>query len=278
MAGSVNLGAPVTMQVQRVGADTRHEAIVAMMRDAMSQRPALARVADRWAGPFLWAVLVLAALAAAAWSVIDPSRAVWVAVSVLIVTCPCALSLAVPAALVAAAGGLARRGVLVQRLDALESMARLERLFIDKTGTLTTQAAAVAAGAHRLCRTRRWQSPADSIGGGRVAGGVVAGIPCREALAAAAGPAPPWVVDAGRGTGRARAARPRPGGHELAAGLRARGRALQHSPAMPRRRTRAAAVWLCADDGGCAAFELRRGAARRRGRSDGRCCARRATS
>ena len=87
----------------------------------MSQRPALARVADRLAGPFLWAVLVLAAAAAAAWSVIDPSRAVWVAVSVLIVTCPCALSLAAPAALVAAAGGLARRGVLVQRLDALES-------------------------------------------------------------------------------------------------------------------------------------------------------------
>ncbi len=139
VAGSINLGAPVTMRVQRVGADTRHEAIVALMRDAMSQRPSLARVADRWAGPFLWTVLVLAAIAAAVWSVLDPSRAVWVAVSVLIVTCPCALSLAVPAALVAAAGGLARRGVLVQRLDALESMAGLGHLFIDKTGTLTTQ-------------------------------------------------------------------------------------------------------------------------------------------
>jgi Cu2+-exporting ATPase len=57
-------------------------------------------------------VLLLARVAAAAWSVIDPARAVWVAVSVLIVTCPCALSLAAPAALVAAAGGLARRGVL----------------------------------------------------------------------------------------------------------------------------------------------------------------------
>jgi Cu2+-exporting ATPase len=139
VAGSVNLGAPALMQVQRVGADTRHEAIVAMMRDAMSQRPTLARVADRWAGPFLWAVVGLAALAAAVWSVLDPSRAVWVAVSVLIVTCPCALSLAAPAVLVAAAGGLARRGVLLQRLDALEGMARLDHLFIDKTGTLTTQ-------------------------------------------------------------------------------------------------------------------------------------------
>jgi Cu2+-exporting ATPase len=137
IAGSLNLGAPVTMAVERTGADTRYEAIVALMRDALSQRPSLARVADRWAGPFLWTVLGLAAASAAAWSVFDPSRAVWVAVSVLIVTCPCALSLAVPAVLVAATGGLARRGVLVQRLDAIEAIARLDRLFLDKTGTLT---------------------------------------------------------------------------------------------------------------------------------------------
>ncbi len=137
IAGSLNLGAPVTMAVERTGADTRYEAIVALMRDALSQRPSLARVADRWAGPFLWAVLGLAAASAAAWSVFDPERAVWVAVAVLIVTCPCALSLAVPAVLVAATGALARRGVLVQRLDAIEAIAKLDRLFLDKTGTLT---------------------------------------------------------------------------------------------------------------------------------------------
>lgn len=139
VGGSINLGAPVVMQVERVGADTRFEAIVAMMRDAMSQRPALARWADVWAGPFLWVVLLLAAGSALAWSFIDPSRAVWVAVSVLIVTCPCALSLAAPAALVAATGALARRGIMVQRLDALESLARMNRLFLDKTGTLTDE-------------------------------------------------------------------------------------------------------------------------------------------
>jgi Cu2+-exporting ATPase len=81
--------------------------------------------------------LLLAAGAAAAWSVIEPSRAVWVAVSVLIVTCPCALSLAAPATLVAAARGLARRGVLLQRLDALEVLATARHFFFDKTGTLT---------------------------------------------------------------------------------------------------------------------------------------------
>jgi P-type Cu2+ transporter len=137
LAGSVNMAGPLEMRVECVGADTRQEAIVALMRQALSQRPAMARVADRWAGPFLWTVLLLAAGSAAAWSVIDPSRAVWVAVSVLIVTCPCALSLATPATLVAAASGLARRGVLLRRLDALESLAKVNRVFFDKTGTLT---------------------------------------------------------------------------------------------------------------------------------------------
>jgi Cu2+-exporting ATPase len=137
MGGSVNVGAPVLVQVQRVGGDTRLESIISMMRSAMTQRPAAARVADRWAGPFLWAVLVLAAAAAATWSVIDPARAVWVAVSVLIVTCPCALSLAAPATMVAAARGLARRGVLLQRLDAIEVLARASHFLFDKTGTLT---------------------------------------------------------------------------------------------------------------------------------------------
>jgi Cu2+-exporting ATPase len=137
VAASINVGAPVVMRVDRVGADTRYEAIVAMMREAMSQRPSTARLADRWAGPFLWAVLALALLGAAAWSLIDPSRAIWVAVSVLIVTCPCAFSLAAPAALVAAAGGLARRGVIFKRLEAIEGLAGVTQLFIDKTGTLT---------------------------------------------------------------------------------------------------------------------------------------------
>lgn len=141
VAGSTNLGAPVTVCVERAGADTRYEAIVAMMRGALSQRPALARAADRFAGPFLVGVLLLAAGAAAAWSVIEPSRALEVAVAVLIVTCPCAISLAAPATLVAAAGALARRGVLVQRLDALEALAGTRHFFIDKTGTLTEERA-----------------------------------------------------------------------------------------------------------------------------------------
>jgi Cu2+-exporting ATPase len=148
VGGSVNVGAPVRMRVQRVGADTRYEHIVALMQQALTERPALARAADRWARPFLWVVLVLAAGASLAWSLVEPSRAVWVAVSVLIVTCPCALSLAAPSVMVAAAGGLARRGVLLQRLDALEALSRVRRLFIDKTGTLTEDSLALREVVH----------------------------------------------------------------------------------------------------------------------------------
>ncbi len=144
-AGGINLLAPVVMVVERLGADTRHDALKALVRSALSTRPEALRLADRWAGVFLAAVLVLAAGAAAVWSVLDPGRAVWVAVSVLIVTCPCALSLATPSALLSAAGALARQGMLLQRLGALETLARVDWLFVDKTGTLTEDRLDVAA-------------------------------------------------------------------------------------------------------------------------------------
>lgn len=251
VGGSVNLGAPVTMQVQRVGADTRHEAIVALMRDALSQRPSMARLADRVAGPFLWVVLILAGGAAAAWSVIDPSRAVWVAVSVLIVTCPCALALAVPAALVAAAGGLARRGVLVQRLDALETMTRLDRIYFDKTGTLTTQAL-------QLQSARLWQ-PNALLPSEAAARGVAASLagwsrhPLSLALVAAeAAPPPLQWTEVAEHPGRGLEALD-PQGRRWRLGACDWARAL-----LPNASATAAdaqwQVWLCADDGGCAAF------------------------
>lgn len=137
LAGSLNTQAPLEMRVTRVGSDTRFESIVALMRDAAGQRPTVAGLADRWAAPFLWAVLLLAAAATAAWSLIDPARAVAVGVAVLIVTCPCALWLATPATLVAAASGLASRGVLLRRVAALEALAQVDTVFIDKTGTLS---------------------------------------------------------------------------------------------------------------------------------------------
>jgi len=137
VAGSMNLGAPVWCQVERLGPDTRYQQIVNLVHQALTERPGWLRVADRFAGPFLWAVLALAALGALAWQWVDPSRSVWVAVSVLVVTCPCALSLAAPSALLAAAGALARQGVLVRRIEAVETLASVDLALFDKTGTLT---------------------------------------------------------------------------------------------------------------------------------------------
>ncbi|MCR5882447.1 cadmium-translocating P-type ATPase [Rhizobacter sp. J219] len=145
VGGSLNLAAPVVVRVQQLGEGTRYQQIVELLQHALTERPGVLRLADRWAGPFLFGVLLLAAGAAAVWSVIDPSRAVWVAVAVLIVTCPCALSLATPAALLAATGGLARRGVLVQRLDAIEALGSVDTAVFDKTGTLTQDSLVLAA-------------------------------------------------------------------------------------------------------------------------------------
>jgi len=137
VAGSLNLVAPVWMAIERLGPDTRYQQIVNLVHQAMTEKPGWMRQADRVAGPFLWGVLLLAGLGALAWQWIDPARSVWVAVSVLVVTCPCALSLAAPAALLTAAGAMAKQGVLVRHLDALEALSRVDQVYFDKTGTLT---------------------------------------------------------------------------------------------------------------------------------------------
>ena len=137
VAGSFNLGGPVRVRVLQVGRDTRFAQIVRLMEQASTQKPRLAILADRIAAPFLLLVLLAAAVAGVYWWQIDHTRALAVAVAVLIVTCPCALSLATPAAMLSAAGALARRGVLVRRLQAFETLAGIQAVVFDKTGTLT---------------------------------------------------------------------------------------------------------------------------------------------
>jgi Cu2+-exporting ATPase len=137
VAGSFNLGGPVRVRVDRVGPDTRFAQIVRLMEHASTQKPRLAVLADRVAAPFLVLVLFAAAFAGLYWWQIDHTKALSVAVAVLIVTCPCALSLATPAAMLASAGALARRGVLVRRLQAFEALADIDAVVFDKTGTLT---------------------------------------------------------------------------------------------------------------------------------------------
>ena len=145
IAGSNNLSGPLEVRVARAGRQTRYAGIVALMEQASLHKPRLAQVADRIATPFLLLVLLASAGAAAWWWPYGAAHAIGVAVAVLIVTCPCALSLATPAATLAAAGALARRGVLVRRLQALEACARIDTVIFDKTGTLTEDRFTVAA-------------------------------------------------------------------------------------------------------------------------------------
>ena len=159
LAGSYNLSAPVELQVDRLGDSTRFAQIVALMAQAASQKPRLAQLADRVARPFLVGVLVAAALAGVLWWPSGPGHALMVVVAVLVVTCPCALSLATPAALLAAAGRLAKSGVLVRRLQALENLAQVDTVVFDKTGTLTQGGMAVVA-----IRTRGGMPPDVALG------------------------------------------------------------------------------------------------------------------
>jgi Cu2+-exporting ATPase len=137
IGGSINLANPLVVRVERVGRDTMLAAIVRLVERAMSERHRIVALADRYAHWFVAAVLVLSLATGLAWAAVDPSRALWIAVSVLVVTCPCALSLATPVALTVATGELARRGCVVTRGHAIETLARATDVVLDKTGTLT---------------------------------------------------------------------------------------------------------------------------------------------
>ncbi len=139
LAGSLNLTATVQVQVITLGKQTRFGQMVALMESAAVSKPGMALLADRVAKPFLWGVLIMAALAAAWGWQYSPSHALMVAVSVLIVTCPCALSLATPAAMLSTAGALAKAGVMLRSLQALQSLAKVDTVIFDKTGTLTNE-------------------------------------------------------------------------------------------------------------------------------------------
>ena len=139
MAGSMNLTATVQVKVNSLGKQTRFGQMVALMESASVSKPSMALLADRVAKPFLWGVLILAAIAAAWGWQYSPSHALMVAVSVLIVTCPCALSLATPAAMLSTAGALAKAGVMLRSLQALQALAKVDTVIFDKTGTLTNE-------------------------------------------------------------------------------------------------------------------------------------------
>ena len=137
IGGSLLLDGPVRARVTRVGADTALAGIAALVARAQSERPRLAQAGERAAAGFVARVLALAALCAIGWSFVDPSRALAATLAVLVVSCPCAFALAVPAALTRALSVLAARGVFVVHTDAIENLALATHAVFDKTGTLT---------------------------------------------------------------------------------------------------------------------------------------------
>jgi Cu2+-exporting ATPase len=137
IGGTLNQQNPLVMRVEKTGEETRLSAIVRLLDRAQSEKPRIGRMADRAASWFVGLLLFLTAVIAAVWFAIDPDKVLWITVSVLVITCPCALGLATPAALTAATGRLTKLGLLTTRGHALETLAQVTDIVFDKTGTLT---------------------------------------------------------------------------------------------------------------------------------------------
>lgn len=136
-AGSINLDRLLEMQVTRTGSDTTLGTISRLSERARYARPAFVTLADRVASYLVVALLLVATVVAFIWYLVAPERAFEVTLSVLVVTCPCALALATPAAFAAAGSRLSQLHLLVTNGNAIESLARATSFMFDKTGTLT---------------------------------------------------------------------------------------------------------------------------------------------
>jgi len=136
-AGTHNILNPLIMRVEAVGQSTRIAGIASLLDQALLAKPLMVSLAEKWAGYFVGFLLLGAFLSSAIWLYIDPSKAWIVLVSVLVASCPCALSLAVPTAMAAAQGAVTRLGLLVVRGHVMEGLVKANDLVLDKTGTLT---------------------------------------------------------------------------------------------------------------------------------------------
>lgn len=137
VGGSLNVEGPLEACVDRVGQDTVLSHILRLLDQAQAEKPRITLMADRAAGWFVLAVLILAGGVGLYWGIYAPERWLEITIAVLVVTCPCALSLATPTAVTAATGTLTRAGMLTTRGQALEGLAQATHVIFDKTGTLT---------------------------------------------------------------------------------------------------------------------------------------------
>ena len=138
--GTMNTTGRLVVEATRVGSDTTLAGIARLVEQAQTTKAPIQRLADRVSAVFVPVVLVLAALTFTGWWVVtgDPSRALEVAIAVLVIACPCALGLATPTALLVGTGRGARLGILIKGADVLEDTRRIDAVVLDKTGTVTT--------------------------------------------------------------------------------------------------------------------------------------------
>src|SRR5690606_32123245 len=140
-AGTTNGSGAFVMRAERIGGDTLLSQIVTMVAQAQRSRAPVQRLVDRVAAWFVPAVVIVAAIAAIVWGAIGPppvyAHALLVAVSVLIIACPCALGLATPMSIMVGVGRGAQEGVLIRDAAALERLEKVTTIVVDKTGTLT---------------------------------------------------------------------------------------------------------------------------------------------
>ena len=138
IAGTLNTASPLIIRADEVGKRTRLAHIVKLLDRALSQKPRLAVLADKYASSFVLSTVIFAVpVFLGWWWYADVYKALWITVSLLVITCPCALSLATPTALAASTGKLAGQGILVSGSQALEALALVTDVVFDKTGTLT---------------------------------------------------------------------------------------------------------------------------------------------
>ena len=141
IGGTINQTGSFIMMAEKIGQDTVLSRIVHMVAEAQRSRAPIQKLADLVAGWFVPAVILIAAISFAAWSVYGPTPAMGygliAAVSVLIIACPCALGLATPMSIMVGVGRGAQSGVLIKNAEALERIEKVDTLVIDKTGTLT---------------------------------------------------------------------------------------------------------------------------------------------
>ena len=136
-AGTHNILNPLFMRIDAVGQSTRIAGIASLLDQALLAKPVMVSLAEKWAAYFVAFLLLSAFLSSAIWLYFDPSQAWTVLVSVLVASCPCALSLAVPTAMAAAQGAVTKLGLLIVRGHVMEGLVKATDLVLDKTGTLT---------------------------------------------------------------------------------------------------------------------------------------------